>query len=135
MNTITIHRLSLQFDADQITNGEPEEQATQAVNLINQFLQGQLFGLAPQLIAVRDEIEVESSVCEGCEGRGWVKCNIGNDQAPQLQIQRCDACEQFDSDEAAREAAQSTSTKGSNECPNPTVPKARRRNHCPGPGT
>ena len=105
MNAITIHRLSLQFDADQITSGLPEEQAVQAVDLINGFLQGQLFGLAAQLIATRDEIEVESSSCVACEGQGWVRCNIGNDQSRQYQIQRCDACEQYDSDEAAQEAA------------------------------
>jgi hypothetical protein len=61
MNSITIHRLSLQFDADQITHGGPEEQAAQAVALINQVLQRQPFGLSAQLIATRDEIEVESA--------------------------------------------------------------------------
>jgi hypothetical protein len=28
MKSITIHRLSLQFDAGQITHGQPDEQAT-----------------------------------------------------------------------------------------------------------
>ncbi len=66
------------------------------------------FGLAAQLIATRDEIEVESaaeSPCEACDGVGWLQCNVGNDQAPQYEIQRCDACERYDSDQAAREAA------------------------------
>ena len=106
MNTVTIHRLSLQFDADQITNGRPDEQAAQAVDLINSVLHGQLFGLSAQLIAVRDEIEVKSSVCEACEGQGWVACNIGDDESLQRQIQRCDECEQFVSDEAAQAVAQ-----------------------------
>jgi hypothetical protein len=105
MNVITIHRLSLQFNADQITHGQTNEQAVEAVDLINQILQREPFGLAAQLIALPDEIEVESSVCEACEGRGWVRCNIGNDQSPQYQIQRCDLCEHYESDEAAQEAA------------------------------
>ncbi len=108
MKTITIHRLSLQFDADQITHGRPEDQATQAVDLINMVLQREPFGLCAQLIATRDEIEVEAAVeppCEACDGLGWRQFNVGNDQSPQYEIQRCDACEQYDSDEDAREAA------------------------------
>jgi predicted RNA-binding Zn-ribbon protein involved in translation (DUF1610 family) len=108
MNGITIHRLSLQFEADHITHGQPDEQADQAVNLINQVLQREPFGLAAQLIATRDEIEVESPVespCPACDDKGWVRCNVGNDQSPKYEIQRCDACERFDSDEAARDAA------------------------------
>jgi hypothetical protein len=61
MKTITIHRLSLQFDADQSTRGDDAEQAGQAVTLINELLQRQPFGLSAQLIAVPDEIEVASS--------------------------------------------------------------------------
>jgi hypothetical protein len=60
MKAITIHRLSLQFDAGQITHGTPEEQTAQAISLINTVLQREPFGLAAQLIATRDEIEVES---------------------------------------------------------------------------
>jgi hypothetical protein len=107
MNSITIHRLSLQFDADQMTQGQPIEQAIQAIDRINTVLQREPFGLAAQLIATRDEIEVESATepCEACDGTGWVRCNAGNDQSPQVEIQRCDACERFDSDEAAQEAA------------------------------
>jgi len=110
MKSITIHRLSLQFDADQITQGQPDDQADQAIDLINTVLQREPFGLSAQLIATRDEIEVESSTCEACEGKGWVRCNAGNDQSPQYQTQWCDACERFDSDEAAQEAAESNST-------------------------
>jgi predicted RNA-binding Zn-ribbon protein involved in translation (DUF1610 family) len=108
MNSITLHRLSLQFDADQITHGQSEDQAAQAVDLINLVLQREPFGLAAQLIATRDEIEVEStteSPCPACDDKGWVRCNVGNDQSPQHQIQRCDACEMFPSDQAAQEAA------------------------------
>jgi hypothetical protein len=61
MKSITIHRLALQFDADQITHGSPEEQADQAIALINMVLQREPFGLAAQLLAARDEIEVESA--------------------------------------------------------------------------
>jgi len=106
MNAITIHRLSLQFDADQITHGQSHEQADQALALINKVLQREPFGLFAQLIATRDEIEIEPATCEACEGQGWIRCNIGDDQSPEFQIQRCDACEQFDSDDEAQAIAQ-----------------------------
>ena len=51
MKSIAVHRLSLQFDADQITHGTPEEQAAQAIALLNTVLQREPFGLAAQLIA------------------------------------------------------------------------------------
>jgi len=60
MKAITIHRLSLQFDAGQITHGSNEQQARQAVDLINTLLQREPFGLGAQLIATPDEIEVEA---------------------------------------------------------------------------
>ena len=60
MKSITIHRLSLQFDAGQITQGSNQEQAKQALDLINGVLQREPFGLGAQLIAAPDEIEVES---------------------------------------------------------------------------
>ena len=106
MKVITIHRLSLQFDADQVTHGSPEDQATQAVDQINAVLQCDGQGLNAQLIATPDEIEVETAIepCEACGGDGWLRVNVGNDQKPKHQIQRCDACEQFASDEAALEA-------------------------------
>ena len=60
VKTITVHRLSLQFDAGQITHGTRTEQARQAVELINLTLQREPFGLGAQLIVHPDEIEVES---------------------------------------------------------------------------
>jgi hypothetical protein len=117
VKSITIHRLSLQFDACQITHGSPEEQAAQTVALINMVLQRQPFGLAAQLIATQDEIEVESAIeppCEVCDGVGWREFYVGNDQSPLHEIQRCDACGRFDSDQAAREAAARTA-----EAPHP----------------
>ena len=60
MKTITIRRLDLQFDAAQITKGSTEQQARQALELINLTLQREPFGLGAQLFAHRDEIEVES---------------------------------------------------------------------------
>ena len=60
MKAITIRRLDLQFDAGQITHGSTEQQARQAVDLINRTLQRKPFGLGAQLFAHRDEIEVES---------------------------------------------------------------------------
>jgi hypothetical protein len=30
---------------------------------------------------------------------------VGNDQSPKYEIQRCDACERYDNDKAAQEAA------------------------------
>ena len=60
MKIITIHRLSLQFDANQVTHGNKEQQTRQAVDLINLTLQREPFGLGAQLIVHPDEIEVES---------------------------------------------------------------------------
>ena len=59
MKTITIHRLDLQFDANQVTRGSTEQQARQALELINLTLQREPFGLGAQLYAHPDEIEVE----------------------------------------------------------------------------
>jgi len=59
MKTITIRRLDLQFDAGQITHGSAEQQADQALELINLTLQREPFGLGAQLYAHPDEIEVE----------------------------------------------------------------------------
>jgi len=61
MKTITVRRLDLQFDANQITHGKNEQQVRQAVDLINLTLQREPFGLAAQLIVHPDEIEVESN--------------------------------------------------------------------------
>ena len=60
MKSITIHRLSLQFDASQIMHSDRETQAGQAVDLINEVLQREPFGLCAQLVATPDEIEVDS---------------------------------------------------------------------------
>ncbi len=67
MKTITIHRLLLQFDAGQITQGNAAEQAMAAVDLINRVLQRQPYGLAAQLIATPDEIEVSSEIRDEVE--------------------------------------------------------------------
>lgn len=64
MKSITLRRLDLQFDAGQITHGPPEQQARQAVNLINLVLQREPFGLGAQLYAHPDEIEVECREAE-----------------------------------------------------------------------
>ena len=42
--------------------------------------------------------------CPACSGRGWLLCNTGNDQSPACQIQCCDACEKYESDQAALDA-------------------------------
>jgi len=60
MKAITIRRLDLQFDAGQITTGSAEQQARQALELINLTLQREPSGLGAQLFAHPDEIEVES---------------------------------------------------------------------------
>jgi hypothetical protein len=61
MKVITVHRLSLQFDAHQITRGGNAQQVQQAVDLINLTLQREPFGLGAQLIVYLDEIEIEST--------------------------------------------------------------------------
>ena len=60
MKVITVHRLSLQFDANQVTRGKTEQQAREAVKLINLALQREPFGFGAQLLVHPDEIEVES---------------------------------------------------------------------------
>ena len=64
MKVITIHRLSLQFDAGQITHGSDDTQARQAVEAINEILQRQPFGLNAQIYLHPDEVEIESSETE-----------------------------------------------------------------------
>ena len=59
MKVINVHRLMLQFDADQVTQGTKDEQARQAIDQINALLQREPFGLAAQFYATPDEIEVE----------------------------------------------------------------------------
>lgn len=59
MTTITLRRLDLQFDANQITGGKVDEQVMQAVERINEVLQREPFGLGARLITHSDEIEVE----------------------------------------------------------------------------
>jgi hypothetical protein len=60
MKTITIRRVDLQFDADQITHGKSQQQADQAIELINLVLRREPFGLGAQLIVHPDEIEIET---------------------------------------------------------------------------
>jgi hypothetical protein len=60
MKVITIRRVDLQFDADQVTHGRAEQQSAHAIEHINLTLQRELFGLGAQLIVHRDEIEIET---------------------------------------------------------------------------
>jgi hypothetical protein len=60
MKSITVRRLDLQFDADQITHGPSAQQVDQAIDLINQILQREPFGLSAQLLLHPDEIEIET---------------------------------------------------------------------------
>jgi len=65
MKTITVHGLDLQFDADQFTIGNIENQAEQAIALINGVLQRDPYGLGAQLISHPDEIDVDAQELEG----------------------------------------------------------------------
>lgn len=64
MKVITIRRLDLQFDAGQVTHGSADQQARQALDLLNRAWQREPFGLGAQLYAHPDEIEVESREAE-----------------------------------------------------------------------
>jgi len=44
--------------------------------------------------------------CKACDDKGWFVSDTGNDQESHYEIQRCDACEQYDSDIAAIEAVE-----------------------------
>jgi molybdopterin biosynthesis enzyme MoaB len=61
MKIITVRRLDLQFDADQITGGTNEAQTDQAIEAINLVLQREPFGLGAQLLAYPEEIEIEAT--------------------------------------------------------------------------
>ena len=61
MKVITVHGLTLQFDANEITHGHEGQQVRQAVHLINLTWKREPFGLGAQLIVHPDEIEIESS--------------------------------------------------------------------------
>lgn len=65
MKVITVHRLSLQFDANQITHGRSEQQVRDAVDLINLTLQREPFGLGAQLLIRQSD----SATMRG--GVGW----------------------------------------------------------------
>ena len=60
MKVITIRRIDLQFDADQITHGPAEQQVQQAIDIINLTLQREPPGMQAQIIVHRDEIEIET---------------------------------------------------------------------------
>ena len=95
MKAITIHRLSLQFDAGQITRGDDDNQAREAVKLINLILQREPFGLGAQLIVhaadvltpLVDFLQAANEAVENCEEsleglmglRGWLE-----DRLPRL---------------------------------------------------
>src|SRR6185437_7962153 len=69
MKTITVYRLPLQFDGDQITHGNPEKQAREAIDLINQILQREPYGFSAQLIAASDESKSKHPSAKRVRGR------------------------------------------------------------------
>ena len=94
MKSITLHGLTLQFDAGQITHGSADDQARQAVELINLTLQREPFGLGAQIIVHADVLtplvdflqaanEAVGNCEESLEGlialRGWLE-----DRLPRL---------------------------------------------------
>ena len=42
--------------------------------------------------------------CRACNDKGWVFCIAEGDHPPREEVQRCDACQKFENDEAALEA-------------------------------
>ncbi len=66
MKVITINNLTLQFDADQITQGSALQQAQAALCMINLELQRQPFGLGAQIMTTSvdnaDVMESDSDV-------------------------------------------------------------------------
>ena len=60
MKTITVRRLDLQFDADQMTRGPAAVQVDRAIEPINLTLQREPFGLGAHLFVHRDEVEIET---------------------------------------------------------------------------
>lgn len=66
MKTITMSGLSIMFDADQVTSGNEQLQALQAIEQINLTLQREPYGLAAQIVVLPEE--VIATVEENSEG-------------------------------------------------------------------
>ena len=95
MKSITLHGLSLQFDAGEVTHGSDDDQARRAVELINLTLQREPFGLGAELIVHAADVlpelvnflqaanEAVGNCEESLEGliglRGWLE-----DRLPRL---------------------------------------------------
>jgi len=59
MKKINVHKLMLQFDADTVTSGTPEEQAQQIIDSINEEIGQQFPDACPQLFFDLKENKVE----------------------------------------------------------------------------
>lgn len=59
MRVITVKNIALQFDADQITQGTPKQQARQAVDMINGVLQREPYGFAAQILEGDNNLDIE----------------------------------------------------------------------------
>ena len=94
MKAITLHGLTLQFDAGQITHGSADDQARQAVELVNLTLQREPIGLGAQIIVhadvftpLADFLQAANEAVGNCEEsleglialRGWLE-----DRLPRL---------------------------------------------------
>ena len=59
MKVITIHRVSIQFDAGSVAGRSLEETARNGIELLNEQLRNGMLELNAQIFAAPDEIEVE----------------------------------------------------------------------------
>lgn len=64
MKVITIHNISLQFDGDVKTIGLDREQARVAIDIVNDILHQNPFGINAQILTDASSMSVESETLE-----------------------------------------------------------------------
>lgn len=50
----------------------------------------------------REQTKAEPGNCDACGGHGYLSCSLKEQGRPPVEIQRCDACEEFKDDDEAR---------------------------------
>lgn len=70
MRVLNMAGLSLQCDADQMTQGDALAQARQALDLINLTLQREPYGLGAQIMVHASELRAEFEQLEGNDDAG-----------------------------------------------------------------
>lgn len=89
-----------------LTSERREPTPTIGENFERVAIRAALDGVEPASIRNAVAEYCDDEACPDCNGRGWDVFNLDEDDPFALgEIQRCDACEKFDSDEDAQRAA------------------------------